>query len=373
LRPSRSWRVALLAFVASRAVVWAGTFLGLLLTGLRRGTGSSLNFLEALGAWDGAWYISVAVNGYARELIRIGEFDGWTNIAFFPLFPMLVRGLGLLLGLPALPAALFVAHLFGALSAWCVWRLALELTDEVVAQRVVWLYCFFPGAVFLSMAYPEGLFIALAALCLLAIHRQQWLAAGIVAALASATRSHGIVLIATCAVVALHALARHRTWRPLLTAVLAPTGLLAFFAFLWSHTGDPLIWFRAMDAWTPHVRPGAGLIQPVVALLNPMAHGPFTGLLGIASIAGVIYAAVWQFRIRLLPLAAWLYAAGIVALVVLVSDMGPRPRYILLAFPLLLPVASSLSHERFLWATRRLAIILVFSALLYTNGFGAVP
>lgn len=370
-RPMARLHVSLQAFLASRLIVLAGTWAGLFLTRSRRGGSSGM--FEALGAWDGAWYLSIAVGGYATELVTVAGEPTWTNIAFFPTFPFLVRAVGLALGLPALPAALLVAHVVGALSAWCVWLLARELTDEGAASRVVWLYCFFPGGVFLSMAYPEGLFVVSAALCLLALQREQWLLAGLAAAAGAATRSHGIALVACCAVAALRGIIRDRQWRSIVAPVLAPLGLLGFFLYLWTHTGDPLIWFQAMDTWTSHARLGAGLVQPVIALLRPLEFGPFTGVLGVACMAGLVYAWRMDVRHRVLPLPMWTYSASIVALVLLLTEMGPRPRYILLAFPLLIPVGVGLSPARFRWAMPRLGVVLALCSVMYTNGFGLVP
>src|SRR5918999_2089660 len=63
--------------------------------------------LSPLARWDAAWYLRIADSGYAGSDVRA---------AFFPLYPMLVRGLASPLG--ASPAALLLASYAVALAAF---------------------------------------------------------------------------------------------------------------------------------------------------------------------------------------------------------------------------------------------------------------
>src|SRR3954453_7646015 len=115
-----------------------------------------------LWAWDGAWYRSIAENGYAGQLHPHGE-------RFFPLFPLLGRWLGTVFGGHPDVALVVLAQLaalgFGAGVAALTLR---ELGPEV-AVPATWLTLLAPGAVLLATAYAEALAGLLAFLLLLGV------------------------------------------------------------------------------------------------------------------------------------------------------------------------------------------------------------
>ena len=122
----------------------------------------------------------------------------------------------------------------------------LELGDAV-ARRTVLLLCVFPTAFFLFAPYTESLFLALSVGCLYAARRRSWLLAGYLGALASATRSTGVLLAAALAVEGLLQARERRSWRALTVpavAVLAvPLGLLSYLAY-WHRLGQ---WDRPLE------------------------------------------------------------------------------------------------------------------------------
>src|SRR5438128_829027 len=83
------------------------------------------------------------------------------------------------------------------------------------AGRPVALFCFFPGAMVLSLAYSEALMLALAIGCLLALLKERWVTAGVLGAFATATRPNAVALVAACAWAAGTAIWRRRQWRAL--------------------------------------------------------------------------------------------------------------------------------------------------------------
>jgi hypothetical protein len=58
-----------------------------------RGQFSPINLLDMWARWDSGWYLDIALNGYAlRGPIETTQ----SNVAFFPLYPLLIRTLLLL-------------------------------------------------------------------------------------------------------------------------------------------------------------------------------------------------------------------------------------------------------------------------------------
>ena len=112
----------------------------------------------SLCRWDGGWYTTIADYGYH-------EYPEWrpglqTNLAFFPAYPLLGRGIHWLTGL-SFPFAL----LLGAqLASWGFWALLIHILQErkippgVIVASVLFLWTQ-PAAFYLVVAYSESLFL----------------------------------------------------------------------------------------------------------------------------------------------------------------------------------------------------------------------
>jgi hypothetical protein len=200
------WR----ALWASRLLVWiagAGTAFALGLgpsrhafnpAGLTRGLGRLGDVLAAPAArWDAAWYLVIAHYGYRPDL---GSLTG-SRTAFFPLYPLGVRGLsdlglapviaGVLLSCAALAAGLYCLHRLMTLE---VTRLRLPSGGEA-ARLVVLLSAFAPMAFYFSAVYSESLYFALSLGVFLCARRGRWAIAATFGALATTTRSTGVALL----------------------------------------------------------------------------------------------------------------------------------------------------------------------------------
>lgn len=164
------------------------------------------------GVWerfDTNWYISIATHGY----------DNPRQIAFFPLYPALIKLASILLGGNSLLAAWLVANLgtltaliaIGALAAW-------ELRDEGAAKWAMFALLIYPFSFFLAAAYTEGIFLTFTALCLLFARQGRWEWAAVTALLAGAARPTGVALIAPLAWewMRQHGLLRWEYWHGLL-------------------------------------------------------------------------------------------------------------------------------------------------------------
>jgi hypothetical protein len=360
-----SVRTPLLCFAASRVLV-----LG---TALTWSLHSGRDLLASLATWDGTWYLTIATQGYPSSLPMHEGLLEQSRLAFFPLYPALVRAVGLLLGLPALPAALLVSFVAGALSACVLWRLALSVMEEKMARRAVVLYCFFPGSAALSMVYPEAMFLALSFGSLLALQRSRWGWAGALAGLATATRSQGIVLVLACAWAAVHAFEEHG-WKAVVPVAIAPTGMLAFFGFLWWTTGSPLTWFTAVEAWDMHGHGGlgSGLWNPLTMLVESERWGGM-GLFGVAGLGMVLIWLVALARRPVIPVPLALFALGQLPLTFLTTGIGPQPRYLLLSAGLFLPVAMWWPEDAYRRRARFMGALLAVVTFMYVSRRGVFP
>src|SRR3954471_21959055 len=185
--------------------------------------------------WDAVWYLSITQDGYGAH----------GRPAFFPLYPLLVRAGGWVVGSPVVAGALIsTACLVVALAV--VHELARAEVGADAARWTVLALGLSPMSFFFSAVYSESLFLALSAGALLAARRERWWWAGALGALAAATRSAGIVLLVPLALMAWSARPRPRD---ALGLALVPLGLLVFMAAMALDGQGAMAPFHVQDVW----------------------------------------------------------------------------------------------------------------------------
>lgn len=153
--------------------------------------GAPLRFLiEPWNRWDAAWYIMNAISPYTYQ----------ASAAFAPLYSILIGIAGRLLGGNYLWAGLLLSSIACLTAFILLYRLVIEeWGDSRAATRTLIVLAAFPTAFYLTAVYTESLFLVLVLCVFLAGRRRWWLLAGVAAALATLTRSQGLVLVAPLA------------------------------------------------------------------------------------------------------------------------------------------------------------------------------
>ncbi len=316
-----------------------------------------------LDTYDAPRLLRLAARGY--DPLIPGYLHGrptTSNIAFFPLYPLVVRAVAALPLVSVLAAGYLVTAVSGLVAAAGLDRFGRRLvpaanggtraatdaaaprTARVGGLVVVALWATWPHGVVLAMPYTEALYVALAVWSTLALLDGRWLTAGVLCLFAGATRSLGVALAGAIALAALVAVVRavreHRRvpWRPVAGAVLAPLGVLGYWGFLWARTGRPDAWFWVQSAeWRSGFDGGAYTLRTITSSLTQGDDLVIVvcSLVVVASIALVVALAVGRA-----PLAVVAYAAFAVALVLGTENyMHSKSRLLLCAFPLVLPLA----------------------------------
>ncbi|MGH3144925.1 MAG: mannosyltransferase family protein [Rubrobacter sp.] len=343
--------------------------------------------------WDGAWYIGIAGEGYAASAPA--------STAFFPLYPLLVRSSAELLGGPLSKEALSViAPLLSLLlllpALWFVYRIALDGWGERVAGATVLILAFFPTSFFLNAAYTESLFLALSAGSLWAIKvRKDLLLACVLGGFAAATRNVGVFLVVPLLYEWVRGGGlRSGRWEVVYLALI-PGGLLAYVGYLWARFGDPLLFYSAQEYWNRrHVDPITLAVDILAEAFGSL--GAFFGAQppGSSALEGVIVRlhgandaysllfllftlALFGLGFRVLPLSLSLYTL----LLILTAVTFGKPstplmgfsRYILVAFPLFITLATLLESRRALavWLSFSAAVSLLFCAFFVSWRFVA--
>jgi hypothetical protein len=295
---------------------------------------------EVLTSWDGRWYLEIVRDWYPSSIppdITYNQVEA--RAAFFPMYPGTVRVADAVLPGGDTLAALTVNFVLGALSVVLVGLLARRIFSTAVAARSMTLYAIFPGSFVLSFAYSEALLIVFAAACLLLLLDEQWVLAGLAAALATGTRPNGVALVAACLVAAALAVRAKRDWWSLVAVLLAPIGFVAFQLYVDDTAGERGAWFRVQrEAWSEGTSFGATAVRNTWSFFTNPTSSPAAALtaMSLLTLAGMAYC-LWK---RPLPLPWTAYSAVVVALMLVPETVTARPRFLFTAFPLFIAVAA---------------------------------
>ncbi len=263
------------------------------------------------------------------------------------------------------------------------------------------LWAVLPVGIVQSMAYSESLFTALAAWSLYAVLTGRWLTAGTLALLAGLTRPVGLAVVAAVWVTAIasfrtsfstpsHALSptssvRDRrapdsrgvpVWRRALGMLIAPLGAAGYVLWVGHRTGKgPLGYLDVQAGWRNGFDGGAAFARFVADKFTSFP----SALAGVGLIVGVGLL-IWLFvscvRQRQ-PLPLLVYAGVVTVLALCASSyFGSKPRLLLPAFPLLLPLARALARPRTprsVLVTGGVAVASAIYGAFWLNGSGPPP
>ncbi|GHI88793.1 glycosyltransferase family 39 protein [Streptomyces xanthophaeus] len=322
-------------------------------------------------SWDSSWYLGIAADGYGRTVMSAEPLTGTgpvqSDAAFFPLYPLLIRLVTTLLPGGPVPAALLVAWLSAAAAAVGVYLIGERLCGPRAGVLLVGLWAALPHSVVLTLAYTEALLTALAAWALYALVRGRWLWAAGLAVLAGLTRPTGIAVAAAVCATALHALLVRRDRTPAVwaAALLAPAGWAAYVLAVGVPMRDPLGgYFTVQERWGSRFDFGAGALRTAERVLTggnvPLAT---TVTVALLAAAGLLAALLLLDRT---PLPLLVYTG--VLLLMAFGGAGyfeSKPRFLLPAFPLLLPLAAAMARAR-----PRTAVVVTACMAGLSYGYG---
>jgi Gpi18-like mannosyltransferase len=371
------WRRSLLAAL----VVWLGSHIAYALATVLNwhmggptflGSGDN-RLMSAWLRWDAWHYLRIADGGYGQVPV---------DAAFFPGYPLLIRAADAVLPGSLLLAALAVSSVagFGALTV--LHRLVAYEVGDAVAERTIFYFVAWPTAFFLAAPYNHSLFILLATGFLYAIRRGNWWLAGGLGALASGTRSVGVLLALPFA----YEYLRQRDFKlnkirfNAAAVALVPVGLLGFVGYCGYALGDPLAFSHAQtEYWNKTFTwPGHTLWLAATSLGNQpwldshVMISDLTVAVAFISLLVLCFAGPWKLRGDQYYLVA--YAAPILLLplffpLVQDSPLSGMTRYVLdlaVIFMILGKIGERRSFDR-LYPLVAIALQVMF-LLLYLRG-----
>lgn len=304
-----------------------------------------------LGVWqrfDTLHYVEIATQGYGR--------DRPEAIVFYPLYPVLIRGLATV-GLSPLVAALLVATLAaGAFFVGLERLLALD-HDEARVRRALLFAAVWPPGFVLFAAYADSLVLALVVWAVYLARREQWAGAGALGLLAGLAKAVGVLAAVPLLVLAWRS---ERRARALPGAALALLGPALYMGWLRAK-GFPSIGEVYERHWATAVAPPW---STALAVLRELGSGNGALLLNLALLAlalGVLLARRPRVELGLYCLAA----LGLFFTKKTEPVLQSTGRYLLALFPIHASAAALAADER-TFRVRLLVLLLLNLGLLYT-------
>ncbi|MCF4968488.1 hypothetical protein CV014_15865 [Nostoc sp. CMAA1605] len=271
---------------------------------------------DVFSAFDSVHYEKVAIQGYGYSVINQDY-----SVVFFPLFPLILRGL-IILGLPFKLAGTLLNNLAFLWSLIVLFSWINNCYGIKVARWVLAVMTFFPMSLFGTVIYTEGLYLLLSTATLKAFDQRKYVQMAIWGAMATATRPTGIALILSLLIVSFK---ESRGIKAYIFSLASGIGIFLYSIYCQIKFGDFLAFVHAQKAW----RTELGfrwqswlkiLMQIIIGPVNVKSgyiKDPWYPLLFLSLI--IIAYLLWYFRKRLgslkvdyaffiLILLAWLLA-----------------------------------------------------------------
>ncbi|TAK36815.1 MAG: hypothetical protein EPO21_01340 [Chloroflexota bacterium] len=312
--------------------------------------------------WDALFYERIAGGGYAVES---------ASTPFWPLYPILMRLFGSLLGQNWALAGLVISGIALAVGLFVLWHLVADDVDPCVATRTVVYMAIFPTAFFFFAPYTEALFLALMVTSFYFSRKGWWWLAGACGFAAALTRPHGVVLLVPLA----WEFARQHGWRwramwsrdvwHLALILLAPLLFTAYTHLAIGASSNPVQTLG--DRWGETMRPPwESLWQGMLLVLK--SAWPLTNYLDLFLMLGFLALSI--LSLRLLPVSYGLLGLSLLAPSLVFSNtaapLSSTPRFVLVDFPCFMLLALAARRR----IVHRVYVIAAFMGLLVlTAGF----
>lgn len=326
-RFNQTVRDVLVDFAVTRFAVIVIAELAAAVIGQRAGTHveESRHILLAVwGHWDAVHYIDIATIGYHG-----------TDMAFFPLYPILVAGLGVLVG-NHLIAGLVISNVAFFFALLYLYKLVEHEFERPVARRAIFYISIFPTAIFFSAVYTESLFLFLTVASFYYMRERRWWAAGAIGFFAALTRVEGLLLTVPFIIEWFLAYRSHLVpmLARLVPIVLIPIGLGCYMAYLWVLNGDPLYFSHVQIHWHRHLAaPWTSVIHSIHSIATAaQAQTVANQLLELSFTALMIAVLIAGFRRLRASYIAYMTLSILVPMST--SSLMSMPRFALVLFPM---------------------------------------
>lgn len=323
-------------------------------------------FVDGWFRWDSGWYISIAQQGYSDVVTKV-----YRNTAFFPFYPMLIKGLSYLVGNVYI-ASLLISN-FSLLAACMVlYRLISDQFNKTIAQNSLLLLLLSPFSFFFSAAYTESLFLLLTVLVFYFGTHKKWLIASLCAAAASATRLVGIITVVPLIIFYFESI--DFNWRKIRSDILwfglSLIGIGGFMLLQAIKFGDPFLFIEGQNV--PGWKDGVNIFSALDALRitfswNSLKTGDFPAIYVIQILAFIGGLSIIMISRRTLPHGWWIWT--LITLLISFSVWISLGRFSIVIFPLYIGTALVFKGRWFDTVLYFSVLFLTLFAILFSHWY----
>ncbi len=346
------------SFTVSRALVALFAALGFfLLSSAHGGISAPLaegppGYLSIWYQWDAQWYMSIITDGY--QWVQGDQ----SNVAFFPLYPLTVKGFGWVLGGRYLGAGLILSSAYLFVGMCFLYRLVKDDYGEDTARRAVWLLAIFPTSVFFTTLYTESLFLLNSVAAFYYARKGRWAMAGMWGLLASLTRITGLLLVLPLAweYLSQKNFSLKKVRPAVLWLSLVPGGIFIYMVYLFFGFDRPLAFAETQaTGWGHELTPIVGSFTHDLSFLINQSETwviyelPATALIVVLTLVAV----------KKLPGSYTLYMVMSLLLPLTGGTTKSMSRYLLVVFPMFILLALFSRKRKVLIAISTLSLILL--------------
>lgn len=327
------------------------------------------SWIISFGNFDGVHYLRLARMGY--------EASEFTQ-AFFPAYPLLIKIISL--EKFYFITALVLSNLFFLTSLYLCYKLfKLDYSDKTSWKGII-LLLVFPTSFYFGAIYSESMFLFFLLASIYLVRKKHFLGAGLYAALASATRIMGILLIPVVLIEFYLSIRRKEINvkdRSLTNAfigiLLIPVGILLYMLYLNLNFDNPLYFLTAQPFF------GAERSQSLVLLPQVLFRYfkifitvPFVSLASLNALLELIFTIIplglLIFAYKKIRFSYWIFILGCLILPTLTGTLSSMPRYALMSF-LLFPFIAEKSGRFFRLVVLTAVIFGLLMVILFNRGY----
>ncbi len=322
-------------------------------------TTQSWDFVSMHNRWDSFWYLDIVNNGYYLKTDNL-----LSNVAFFPLYPALMKIVGTILLGHFVLAGWFISMTFLFLACAYFYRFMKEFHPEIDPELPIIFMLVFPTAFFFNIVYTESVFLFLTlATFYYAFKKNFWLA-GLFAFFGALAHSNGIFL----ALPIFWKIWETYGWKSIfstkiLPVFLTPIATAGFFIYSEIRFHDLFLFFKLESVWGRSFRlnPDHFLFFSHPAIVNFAIDAFFTVM--IISVVYLVY--------RKLSLLYAIFMSLTVLSALTSGTLMSIGRYSLVLFPMFILLASVKNRTFQLGWIFASTLFLALDVMLFVNNYWA--
>ncbi|MDP3974392.1 MAG: mannosyltransferase family protein [bacterium] len=311
--------------------------------------------------FDGEHYLSISIFGYK-----------YLEQAFFPVYPMIMsffsrpNAFDLLLSLiNSTVVGLLISNVSFLLALIVLWELIRIDFSKKIAYLTIILIIVFPTSFYFGAVYNESLFLLLSVLSFYFARKGNWMAAGLIGMVSSATRIFGIFLLPALLI---EAWQQKASLGIFIWILLIPAGLGVYMIYQFFTVGDFIAFYHLQKIVGEQHQSGFTLLPQVYyryvkMLLTVGIQNPIFQTIVLEFAVGIlffllpVYGYFKKIRLSYLVYAMLGFLAPTIQ-----GSFSSVPRYVIVFFPSFLAVAFWInSLPKYM---RIIILLLSFSALI---------